>query len=168
MYRVLVYYPKIDTTKIENFRRKYDLTFKVIKAHITIVFPFQDKETGDITKHIKTVLRGWKPFNVTLEGFTKSKDFYDDTILGSGRLDLFIPHVSLGGFAKRKDQSEFDNYSQMHDYKEEFYFDEKAYMNALEEVEKLDLIYPIKIEELTLVDLNESFTISKDIETILL
>jgi hypothetical protein len=96
------------------------------------------------------------------------KDFYDDTIPGSGRLDLFIPHISLGGFAKRKDQSEFDNYSQMHDYKEEFYFDEKAYMNALEEVQKLDLIYPIKIEELTLVDLNESFTISKDIETILL
>jgi 2'-5' RNA ligase len=185
MYYILVHYPKIDTTKIENFRKKYDFTYEVIRAHITIVFPFQKKESEEILEHIKTVLSKWKPFEVTLEGFTKShdhwlfltltkgnekiielyKDFYDGTLLGSGRLDIFIPHISLGGFAKKKDKSDFENYSEMHGYND-FYFDEENYKIALEEVRELNLVYPIKIEEMTLVELNETFTISKDIEVI--
>lgn len=73
MYRILVHYPKIDTKIIENFRKEYDFTYKVIKAHITIVFPCDEKVTKEeISDHIKNVLRKWKPFDITLEGFTKS------------------------------------------------------------------------------------------------
>jgi len=93
------------------------------------------------------------------------QEFYDGTVLGSGRLDIFIPHISLGGFAKKEDKSDFANYSEMHAYKE-FYFDEEKYLIALEEARSLNLVYPIKIEEFTLVELNETFTISRDIEII--
>ena len=185
MYRVLVHYPKIDTTKMEIFRRKYDFTYDVIKAHITIVFPCKENKE-EISDHIKAILRGWKPFEVTLEGFTINreyflfltitegnntviqlyKDLYQGILSPYSRFDLFIPHIGLGHFAKRKEQSEFENYSELLEYKGELIFDEQKYQEALEEAKKLNLIYPIKIEELTLVDLNKSFTKSEDIETI--
>jgi len=79
MYYILVHYPKIDATKIENFRRKYDLTFEVIRAHITIVFPYQDVETEEKIKHIKK------------KNFGTSIDDRIWTLDKNKKLDLKIP-----------------------------------------------------------------------------
>ena len=185
MYRVLVHYPKIDTTKIEKFRKKHDFTCEVIKSHITIVFPCKEAKE-DISNHIKDVLSGWEPFDATLEGFTLNREYWlfltitegNDTIIRLykdlyqgilspySRFDLFIPHIGLGFFAKREDKTEFENYAELNAYRGNLFFDEERYQEALEEARKLDLIFPIRIEELTLVDLNKSFTESKDVEVI--
>ncbi len=187
MYRCLCHYPKIDTTKIENFRRKYDFTFNAVRAHITIVFPCkEDKE--EISKHVKNVLSRWDPFEVTLEGFTLSRDYWLFLTLSKGndiitdlykdlyqgilspyrRLNLLLPHIGLGYFARKEDQSDFENYGELLDYKEKIVFDEQKYQDALSEAKNLNLVYPITIDEFTLVDLNKTFTLSKDVETILL
>ncbi|NHK32678.1 MAG: 2'-5' RNA ligase family protein [Asgard group archaeon] len=189
MYRILVHYPRIDTTKIEDFRRKYDFTYDVIRAHITIVFPCDEKVTEEeISDHIKTVLEEWEPFEVTLEDFTLSKDYWlfltmtkgNDTVIQLykdlyqgilepySQMDLFIPHIGVGYFARKEDQSDFESYGELLDYKEKIVFDEQKYQDALSEAKNLNLVYPITIDEFTLVDLNKTFTLSKDVETILL
>ncbi|MFX1534627.1 MAG: 2'-5' RNA ligase family protein [Promethearchaeota archaeon] len=185
MYYVLVHYPKIDTTEIENFRKRYDFTYDVIKAHITIVFPSNERKKK-ISNHIKGVLGRWEPFKITLEDFVKSpdhwlfltitkgkktvirlyKDLYTGILAPYSRIDLFIPHISLGYFARREDYTEFKNYGDVISYKGELIFYEKDYLKALEEARSLNIIHPTTVEELTLVELNKTFTEAKDIETI--
>lgn len=94
------------------------------------------------------------------------RDLYSGSLAPYSWIDKFIPHVGIGGFAKRQDQTEFETFSEIRSYKEGYFFDEPGYKEALKEAKNLSLVYPIKIEELTLVDLNETFTISNDVETV--
>jgi len=187
MYRCLVHYPKIDTTMIEEFRKKYDFTYDLIKAHITIVFPNDVKISGEkISKHVKSVLSSWKSFDIKFEGFTKSfdnwlfltitkgndkiiqlyKDLYTDILSPYRKLDIFIPHIGLGYFSKKEDKTKFANYLDLQSYKGEKFFDEQEYKKALLEAEKQNFVYSTRVDELTLIDLDKSYSSIIDIEII--
>ena len=69
----IVCYPEIDTEKIDLFRQKYDPTYKLIRAHITVVFGVdQSISVQSLSDHVRTVLEHWRPFDIELGGFTKS------------------------------------------------------------------------------------------------
>ena len=76
VYYALVHYPKINTEKIEAFRKKHDPTYNLIRAHLTILFPIPEKiSKHSLSEHIHEVLTNWKPFKIEIEEFTKSKEF---------------------------------------------------------------------------------------------
>lgn len=61
---------------IEEVRKKYDPTFKLVAPHITLVFPFESELTKlQIEGHIDNVLRDVKKFKVELQGITSKKSF---------------------------------------------------------------------------------------------
>ena len=48
MLYALVFRPKIDTSKIDKFRLKYDPHIDLIQPHIALVFPIGDKNIDKV------------------------------------------------------------------------------------------------------------------------
>jgi len=158
MYYCLICYPKIDTSKIESFREKYDPMFYHIEAHMTFVFPINtDKiDRAVLLAHIKNMTNDFPAFNISLGGFEKSWDHYLFLKIKNGiekfielhdklytgvleqhlRKDLpFSPHLTLGHIVK-----------------------DCTYNKALTEANKLNMGYKTKIDCLTLITLNDDFS----------
>lgn len=173
MFYGLAHFPDIDTTIIDRFRRKYDPTYGLIDAHITVVFPVP-ASIGDenFTRHIEKKLEGWSGFDIHLSGFVRSWDNWLFLVLKEGndrvirlhdelyqgllepysRKDIeFIPHLALGLFIK--DISDYH-----HGAPSQLPFDEKSYSSALEEAESLNLDYRCVFNKLYLVEINDDFT----------
>jgi len=154
----VVYFPNINSSKINNFRRKYDPNWKIIPPHITLVSPLSDIPEDQLLKHVEEVIRYLKAFPINLAGLTKSFDDYlfllvkegNDEIMSlhdklySGMLvnnlpkDVtFVPHLTLGYFRK-------DNH-----------FHQELFERTLEEAGELDIscifdsVTIIKGDELT-------------------
>jgi len=184
--RGLVHYPEINTGKIESFRKKYDPTHKLIRAHLTIVFRIgQLVSKQSFADHVRAVLKHWKPFNIKLNGFTKSWDHWLFLTLKKGndkvirlhdelyggiltpylRTDIqYIPHIGLGEFIK---EGEVDLLKRMRLHLKapaRIALDEARYKMALEEARNLNLSYSTKVEKLQMVEINDDLTIAKDVE----
>jgi 2'-5' RNA ligase len=122
MFYALVHYPDIDTSRIDQLRKKYDPQVDLIEPHITIVFPVPES-VGEqkLSSHIDRVLRDWQPFPIRLKGLLQSWDNYLFLLLADGSADIirlhddlytgvlasyrredipFIPHVTLGVFGE--------------------------------------------------------------------
>jgi hypothetical protein len=165
MYYVLLYYPKFDKKTKENieaFRRKYDPFADSWKPHIPFIFPVpcNEVEEAKLTEHIETVLKNWKPFPISIGGFTKSWDHWLFLLLKEGnreaialhdelytgmllpylRRDVeYIPHIGIGLFVRKN-----AGYNALSPKKVDF--DAKLYSQALKEAESL------KIDSLNTVD----------------
>ena len=121
MLYALVFRPKIDTSKIDGFRLKYDPQANLIESHITLVFPISDKSIDKMTleQHIKNVLKNEKSFRIHLQGLEKSWDHWLNLVIKEGNNDViklhdklysdilapffrkdlgYIPHVGIGLF----------------------------------------------------------------------
>jgi len=115
---------------IDKIRDKYDPLSKFVKPHITLVFPFRsDISSNELNVHIKTVLSGCKPFDLTMRGFTASVEplsnyLFLNVVRGlqnlyqlSGRLytgilekykadiykETYCPHLTVGNLDKKED-----------------------------------------------------------------
>lgn len=77
------YFPEIDTQKIESFRKEYDPTYELIRAHLTLVFPV-DLALRPLSEHIHAVLSKWDPFEIEFNGFVKSWDHWLLLIIKKG------------------------------------------------------------------------------------
>lgn len=66
-------FPQFDNiNEIERIRKKYDPLFDHVKPHITLVFTFEsDIEAEDLKNHIKLVVKGIKPFKLTMNRLIK-------------------------------------------------------------------------------------------------
>lgn len=63
--------------EIENIREEFDDLFRLIDPHITIVFPFKSDLTGEqLSEEIQKQISSFKPFRLTLNGFSKKVDHY--------------------------------------------------------------------------------------------
>ena len=176
----IVCYPEIDTEKIDLFRQKYDPTYKLIRAHITVVFGVdQSISVQSLSDHVRTVLEHWRPFDIELGGFIKSWDHWLFLTLTKGsekvirlhdelyegilapylRRDIqFIPHIGLGEFVKEKEMGLLRR-KQLH-LRDPFRiaFDETKYKTALEEAQKLNLSYSTRMEKLQMIEINDTYT----------
>ena len=177
MFYALVYYPDLDETSLDAFRRKHDPYVDLIAPHVTFVFPVPDSVGEEnLTGHIGRVLSGWEPFDIHLAGFDKSWDHWLLLLLKEGnkrvirlyeqlytgilaphlREDLeFIPHVALGYFGT---QPYDPNNPQARAW------DKTAYQKALEEAKGLGLDSWHRVDKLTMVNLTHDFTKSWNIK----
>lgn len=181
----IVCYPEIDTGKIELFRKKHDPTYRLIRAHITVVFGVDPSiSVQSLSDHVRTVLKHWKSFDIELGGFAKSWDHWLFLTLIKGnervirlhdelyggilapylRRDIqFIPHVGLGEFVKEKEMGLLRRTQLDLRDPPRIAFDETRYKTALEEAQKLNLSYSTKIEKLQMIEIDDACTSIKDI-----
>lgn len=140
----LVYFPKIDTTTIDDFRQKYDPMFGIIPPHITIVFPFTTIPKQMVLEHVEMVLQKIEPFPLHLHSLTKSFDNYLFLLVEEGKKQIyalhdllytsiltpelkndipFIPHITLGLFQNDNTKPNSDLYTKAYKEAEKANFD---------------------------------------------
>lgn len=75
--RCILIFPEIaNIDVIERIREKYDPSFRLVRPHITLVFPFEsDIGAADIEAHARAALMEFEPFSVTLQGITEQRGF---------------------------------------------------------------------------------------------
>lgn len=119
--RTIMIFPNFKNMEaIDNIREKYDPLAKLVRPHITIVFPFEIEMSNDDLSHIlDNRLKGIEPFEIELQGFSKCEDRFGnylflDVIKGAENIsnihnvlysnefnacDLglqYIPHITVG------------------------------------------------------------------------
>ena len=85
--RAVVIFPAIaDLTSLVALRDRLDPVAKLIRAHITVVFPFADAiRAAELRSHIVEVTRGWAPFTVRLTGVSAIENEYVVVNVEDGR-----------------------------------------------------------------------------------
>jgi len=149
MYYALVHYLKEYPKEIEQFRKKYDPRFSMVKPHITLVFPIDTPlDQIALMTHIQKMCGHFKPFPVTISGILRSWDdlvfltadqgkdqligLHDDLYTGilspflSTTID-FIPHITMGKIEPGND-------------------------HILEEAENLNINFTFTLDMLTLIN----------------
>ena len=130
MNYALVNYPKINSTNIDEYRKRYDPAFEVVRPHITLMagIPTNEVNEESLIAHLGAVIRKQNSFSITLRGVSTSSDglliylnveegkdqlrqIHEDIYTGmlSGYIFPhlpFNPHVTLGLFSKTNDNSE--------------------------------------------------------------
>jgi 2'-5' RNA ligase len=155
MIYALVYYPNIDTQKINQFRKKYDPQIDLIQPHITLMFPVPESiGKSFLINHIENVLSDWKPFPIHLQGIQKSWDDYLFLMIQDGSANIiglhskiytgglvdylkkdlpFVPHLTLGMLTENIDK----------------------HPEVVEEAKRLDLDYHCVLDKLNLIKVND-------------
>jgi len=191
MFYVLVHFPQIDYTKINQIRRQYDPTFRIIDPHITLMFPVPDNlGEENLIQHLTPILKGTRSFPIDIGGFVKSWDhwlfltlqkgnkeittlyhkIYSGTLTDYKRPDIsFIPHIGLGLFIKQGEK-----YSLLDP--EAVEFDQNCYEEALENAKKHNLNFHCQFDRVHLLKLNDNlskvvwqkeFSLKNDIATVI-
>lgn len=126
--RALVVFPQAsELDVVERMRRRYDPQARLIAAHVTIVFPFEDAiSDADLRAHIVEATTGLPPFRVRFSGVRSADDYifldpttgFDRFIALHNRLytagllrhrsatDTYQPHITLGRIADRAARAE--------------------------------------------------------------
>ena len=71
--RTIMIFPEFDNIDIiDEIRAKYDPLAKLVRPHITIVFPFEMEITNDeLSMILENRLRDIKSFEIEMQGFSK-------------------------------------------------------------------------------------------------
>ncbi len=158
MFYALVHYPNVDTQPINLLRKRYDPQVDLIEPHITLMFPVPESiGENNLVSHLHSVLDGWQPFPIHLQGLQKSWDDYLFLMVEEGNAAIiglqseiytgvladyrkedrpYVPHLTLGAFAKNANE----------------------YAEALEEARRLDLDYRCVLDKVHLVKVNDERT----------
>lgn len=122
--RSILLFPEFENVElIESIREKYDPLYKLIRPHITLVFPFESELTQkQIEEHIRYQLKDIKPFKIELREITGTNDNYlflnvkkgNDEIIRihdllytnilepyRDRRYTYTPHITLGRFSNK-------------------------------------------------------------------
>jgi 2'-5' RNA ligase len=128
MQRALVLFPQADQFDVvERMRRRYDPQARLIAAHVTIVFPFDDPiSDADLRTHVLEATAGLAPFTIRFSGIMPADDYiflnpttgidrllalhnrlYTGQLLRHrSRTHSFQPHVTLGRVADHDGRAE--------------------------------------------------------------
>ncbi len=179
MYYALVYYPRIQDREFHQFRNRYEPFADLIAEHVPFIFPLPGTFGREkLEFHIEAVLSSWNPFRVrfsrlelswdhwlmltTEEGDEDANKLHDH--LYTGQLEPFLcedlpfrPHIGLGLFSK--EQYDFEH------PEAKLELDEEKYNTARKEFEELEFDFWCTIDQLMLVEVNESFTKSRDLRS---
>lgn len=75
MQRTIMIFPQFDNIDVINrIRDKYDPLAKLVKPHITIVFPFDSEITNEQLEEILNSCIKEKSFEIVMHGFSKQMD----------------------------------------------------------------------------------------------
>ncbi|HYF64951.1 MAG TPA: 2'-5' RNA ligase family protein [Herpetosiphonaceae bacterium] len=124
----VVAYPELapaDRDWIEGLRRRHDPNYRLVDAHLTLVFPFAGLEPEALAGHVGAVAAAGAPFAIALRcalivrdalselthlflvpdaGFSRvvllHDALYRGVLASRLRLDVpYIPHITVGAFA---------------------------------------------------------------------
>lgn len=119
-FRTIMIFPQFNNENIiEAIRKKYDPLYNLVKPHITLVFPFQDKISNiELEKKLEECLIETKPFKLILQGINRQKDNYGNYIFlsvkkgerqiinihknlymniwGQEKNERYVPHMTVG------------------------------------------------------------------------
>ena len=174
MFYAVIHRPEIDTKKIEEVRSTYDPYFKLIDAHITLVFPFDAAgiEMTQLNVHVQNIANQTKQFRVQLNTLelawdqwlflttTKGKvrlcaihdELYTGVLKGFLRDDIkYIPHIGLGHFAIANSGYTLKDPAATH-------LDEDRYTIARAEIEAKQLDFTYTATAVELISVNDEFT----------
>jgi len=76
MLRTIMIFPQFENIEIiDAIREKYDPLAKLVRPHITLVFPFDSEITNEeLEKVLESCLDDIKSFPIALCGFSKEED----------------------------------------------------------------------------------------------
>ena len=161
----VVYFPKITSDKINNFRRKYDPVWKIIPPHITIVSPISEVSESQLVKHVETVIKNFTSFSIYLTGLTKTYDDYLFLLVKEGNKEIlnlhnklysgviapymptdfpFVPHITLGYFRTKEDNFDNELYVKAYAEAQNLHFDTNCKFDAISVI-KGDGLSPARI-----------------------
>lgn len=110
--RCILIFPELrNIDVIDRVREKYDPAARLVRPHITLVFPFESGiGAQELEEHICAALAGIEPFGVSLQGISQQKGFDNYLLLNvhqgkhtiiemhrrlyTGPLEPFRPHWS--------------------------------------------------------------------------
>lgn len=74
--RTIMIFPEFENMEIINeIREKYDPLARLVRPHITLVFPFENQmSANDIADILSVRLKNIKPFEIILKGISKQED----------------------------------------------------------------------------------------------
>ena len=131
-FRTIMIFPEFDNMQIiDDIRNKYDPLAKLVRPHITLVFPFEsDMSNEDVAAILDARLTNTFPFEVELKGFSKHSDpsgnyLFLDIVNGKENIiqihdelykfefknfDLwgsdYIPHITVGKLSSENEMNE--------------------------------------------------------------
>ena len=78
MLRTIMIFPQFKNIEIINeIRNRYDPLAKLVRPHITLVFPFENEMSNEeLEEKLVSSLKDVKPFELVLHGFSKTDDNY--------------------------------------------------------------------------------------------
>ena len=179
MYLALVYYPPIENKDFLEFRETYEPFHALLPPHVPFIFPLEESFGMEkLKEHILTILDGWNSFEMHFCKLKKTWDhwlflgakkgnkkavrlhdeLYSGELLPYLREDLpYTPHIGLGFFG-----------TEAYDFQHptaELTLDKKRYKQAKKEFKALNFELWCQIDKLTLVRVNEEFTVCEDLIT---
>lgn len=128
MLRTIMIFPQFENIEIiDAIREKYDPLAKLVRPHITLVFPFDSEITNEeLEKVLESCLDDIKSFPIALCGFSKEEDQFGrylflDMIKGKDVIELihnklyaqkfkafdlgvqYVPHITVGKFEEEEE-----------------------------------------------------------------
>ncbi|MBE5846020.1 MAG: 2'-5' RNA ligase family protein [Butyrivibrio sp.] len=97
MLRTIMIFPQFENIEIiDEIRGRYDPLAKLVRPHITLVFPFESEITNDeIEEKLTSSLKDVRPFELTLHGFSKTDDNYLFLNIEKGKETIEAIHDDL-------------------------------------------------------------------------
>lgn len=121
--RTIMIFPRFENIEvIDQLRDKYDPLAKLVRPHITIVFPFDNEMSNSELDNILDIrLKEVRPFRLEMKGFSKSENTFGnylflDVIEGANSINTihntfysnefkkhdlgikYVPHITVGKF----------------------------------------------------------------------
>ncbi len=83
MIRTIMVFPEFDNMDIiDGIRDRYDPLAKLVRPHITLVFPFEDCMTNEeVERVLERRLAGIRPFRLKMSGITKQEDRFGNYLM---------------------------------------------------------------------------------------
>lgn len=154
--RSIIIFPEFSNiNKVDELRRKFDPLYRLIKPHITVVFPFEsDIKRNDLKNHIIEALIGIKSFKILLKGITGTPDGYLFLNVKKGNDEIIEIHDRLySGILKKFLQREFTYFPHMTIGRIE---DKSGLEQALKETEDFNDIFETRVEKIYVEVIDES------------
>ena len=81
-FRTIMIFPEFENMEIiDSIRDRFDPLAKLVRPHITIVFPFEsDMSNEELSTVLDLRLKEITPFDVVLKGFSKHSDSFGHTL----------------------------------------------------------------------------------------
>ena len=149
--RTIMIFPEFENiAMINQIREKYDPLAKLIRPHITIVFPFEDGMSNEkLFDILNERLVGIKPFKIELQGFSKCVDEFGNYLfldVIKGRDEIIKIHNLLydNEFHKFDADSAYLPHMTVGKFKDNFELEQ-----AYEEIKDMDCLFASNVDKIS-------------------